>query len=210
MTQAETLQADMTQVETRFEVFGARIHAACGSEIAAVGLCGRGMATLYESKLSELRFLRFDGADDYEADRLLADALCGLFPSGVYAVGATVRILNYAGSMATGGVLGDPQRGPSSSEAELEPLCDGLWLYTRPGGPGFAACADEHTASAIARRLSAHADTRVRAEEAIRLFARFHVCRYLLIADGTAGTSGGIAVAEWREGGYARSIRFEV
>lgn len=70
-----------------------------------------------------------------EIDMKLANALCKGIAEEILALGATIEIEGQPGP--TGGVIGNPQRSPSSQKSIFEEIGPQLYLHTFTGGPGI-------------------------------------------------------------------------
>ena len=84
-------------------------------------------------------------------DRAIAQMLDTLQMEGVFAAGAAGSSPEASARFAkagwrTGGVIGIPGTPPESADDQMERTKDGLYLFSRAGGPGFAAAVSEKQA----------------------------------------------------------------
>lgn len=123
---------------SKYDVFGGRIVTEQGDPLAVAGLCRSEEAERCRRRLDLLRNIRFSSEDPEDIDRSIAERLAAVYQGSALAVGATVYISRVSQMIfRTGGVLGCPDSTVEDAESELEPLGDGIWMYTASGGPGW-------------------------------------------------------------------------
>ena len=134
----------------------------------------------------------------------IAAAVCGIFSDGgtgdspVVAAGCSVHIgdADIPDGMTTGGVLGDPNEDPVSSNDEAEPLKGGFNMMTLSGSPGLAADTDRGTINNVLQLIKRFKDQGRLNDEALLddLFKSFGITTALLVLDGT-GNDGEMFLA---------------
>lgn len=180
----------------KYRVAAAAFTAADGVRLAAGCICE---AHAYEECMERLNMLK-----DYKAsakdlvgiDFEIAGTICSLFHSEagsenspVIAAGASVRIIDakLPYGVTTGGILGDPNEEPESSEDESEELKAGFNLMTLSGSPGIAADCDRgsiNTVLYLVKKLKEQG--RIKDEALLdELFESFGIHTALLVFDGT-------------------------
>lgn len=172
---------------------GKRLAAGCICEDWAYDACMRRLGQLSEYKA--------ESRDLVGIDFELAESLSALLNhKSVIAAGASIRIedAEIPEGFTTGGILGDPEEAPESSEDETEGLRDGFSMMTLSGSPGLCADAAPDTVEKllyIIKRLKD--DGELTAASLEELFDSFHINTALLIFDGTgSGQEAFLAVKD--------------
>ena len=167
-------------------------------------ICTDESAEECRKKLNALRDLDISSRDLVGVDFEIAAAVCGIFSDGgtgespVVAAGCSVHIgdADIPDGMTTGGVLGDPNEDPVSSNDEAEPLKGGFNMMTLSGSPGLAADTDRGTINNVLQLIKRFKDQGRLNDEALLddLFKSFGITTALLVLDGT-GNDGEMFLA---------------
>lgn len=162
---------------------------------AAGCICTDESADECRRKLNALKDLDISSRDLVGIDFEIAAAVCGIFSDGgagdspVVAAGCSVHIgdADIPDGMTTGGVLGDPNEDPVSSNDEAEPLKGGFNMMTLSGSPGLAADTDRGTINNVLQLIKRFKDQGRLNDEALLddLFNSFGITTALLVLDGT-------------------------
>ena len=172
---------------------GKRLAAGCICEAKAYDACMEDLQQLSEYKAVSRDLVGID----FE----LAERICALLShKSVIAAGASIRIedAEIPEGFTTGGILGDPEESPESSEDETEGLRDGFSMMTLSGSPGLCADAAPDTVEEllyIIKKLKDNGELTAASLE--KLFDSFHINTALLIFDGTgSGQEAFLAVKD--------------
>lgn len=184
------------------ELFGDVVFTAQGDTIAAAGFAEKGWGDVCRRQLQALEALSFPSADPYQIDSTLVDALKNALPAHVTVIGASVRVHEgLTPYCPSGGVIGDLYEESSSSDGRLQRLPCGMLLFTRPGGPGFAAMCPKSLADSALRQLpeqDSHGEAKDGAPTLIRFFDRNEIDRYIVVSDGSGLRGPGIVAARMK------------
>lgn len=179
----------------RYRVPAAVLTAKNQKKLAAGCICRE---EAYESCMEKLKLLsEYDAKsrDLVGIDFELAEAVCSLFGGyrekeelSVIAAGASIHIeeADIPDGVTTGGILGDPNETPESSEDESEELRDGFSMMTLAGSPGLCADADTDTVNTLLCLIKKLKEGgRLTIEALDDLFNSFNIETALLVFDGT-------------------------
>lgn len=166
-----------------------------GMRLAAGCICREEAYDDCMKAIDSLRNYKASAKDMVGIDFELAGTICALFHcdesdrSPVIAAGASVRIedADIPEGMTTGGILGDPNESPESSEDETEALRDGFSLMTLSGSPGLAVDCDRGTVNTVLYLIKKLKEQGRLTDESVlnELFESFHIHTALLVFDGT-------------------------
>jgi hypothetical protein len=165
--------------------------------LAVAGLCRTGKAAFWVERFSrELSNVSFEGLDAYGIDYLLANAVRAVADDSLIVVGASVCLnAAFQGDAWTGGVIGYPFQNACSAKNCLEDLPEGLKLYTRPGGPGVAAKADERVLLRVVEAISSARKNKDRKIRIHQMMKRANIQCYVVVEDGTGPGARGLVAA---------------
>lgn len=182
-----------------YELFGNVIMTEQGDRVAVAGFAPEGQGAACAEALLSLQTVCFRSADPYDIDVTLIEALRGCLPEQVSVVGASVHVRDGIKPLCpTGGVIGELRESESSSEGMLELLDGGTVLFTRPGGPGFAAVCSKQIAEQAAATLPPEIrfrETKNGAQTLVSFFEQNGVDTYIVAADGSGVVSPGTVAA---------------
>ena len=177
---------------------------------AAGDICRAASAEEGGRERNVLKNIDISARDLVGIDFEIAAAVCGIFSDGgtgespVVAAGCSVHIgdADIPDGMTTGGVLGDPNEDPVSSNDEAEPLKGGFNMMTLSGSPGLAADTDRGTINNVLQLIKRFKDQGRLNDEALLddLFKSFGITTALLVLDGTGNDGEMFLVAKDKAG----------
>lgn len=182
----------------KYDVFGARMTTAQGDKIAVAGICLRENLKDCQLQLSFFRNLSIDTADPTAIDMILAKQISDFYKEKAIVVGATIYMERISDKVyRTGGVLGRPDLESEDADQSLEQICDGVWMYTIPGGPGWVGFFTRDQAERLARDTFNHSvQYPAKVNAVYRALMRMSPKGYLFISDGTGYDSFGLCAAK--------------
>ncbi len=171
-----------------------------GVRLAAGCICSEETADICLERLEALKENEFNAKDLVEIDFEAAIALCSIFRKDskynpkVIAAGCSIEVSDarIPYGMTTGGVLGDPDEDPVSSEDEIEQLNDGFNMMTLSGSPGLAADTDKGTINIVLQLIKKMREENRLKDPAVldEMFNTFHISTAILVMDGTGSGTG--------------------
>ncbi len=164
-------------------------------KLVAGCICREDAYELCVERLSRLSEYDARSRDLVGIDFELAETVCSLFGSDkgkeespVIAVGASIHIedADIPDGVTTGGILGDPNETPESSEDENDELRDGFCMMTLAGSPGLCADTDADTVNTLLCLIKKFKENeKLTGETLDDLFNSFNIGTALLVFDGT-------------------------
>lgn len=171
-----------------------------GFNLAVAGLCAEPEAGRQLQQFGSLSELRFVNRDIVAVDCVLAEGVARVATPSLIAAGAAVRIPSKNGSYeeVTGGVIGDPRSASGCAMGSIEPVNDGLWMYSRPGGPSFVVSGtrDDCTAAWAVADSCAQLGAVQRGRKLEEYFKAIGSQGYLIVCDGCADGGGLVAAGD--------------
>ena len=135
----------------KMDCFAAKVCLRDQTKILIGGLCISGVVPELLRRCRKLEDGTLPVNTAVGIDRAMAQMLDTLQMEGVFAAGAAASSPEASARFAkagwrTGGVIGIPGTPPESADDQMERTKDGLYLFSRAGGPGFAAAVSEKQA----------------------------------------------------------------
>lgn len=156
-----------------------------GNPMAVGGLTVDGYGEACARTMCHAQGPCFDGCRPQEVDLMLAEWLTSCAEPELLAAGASIRLPEYERGVTCGGVIGSPNQQPRSASGELERLDCGLWLYSRPEGPGAAFLCDARTAKTVAAEIGRCRELgSISPRGLAEIFVRRDISCFLAVYDG--------------------------
>lgn len=180
------------------EIFGDFIITDDKDYLAVVGFAEATAVKRCKDNLQSLKKTVFRSSDPYAIDLTLVNEIKKTSDEAVVVIGATVRVHDDVSPYCpTGGVIGSPFCETGSAEEMIEELPQGILLFSRPGGPGFAAqCSRELAVRAVKalEPLGEMGDNGTGADILVKFFEEESVEHYIVISDGSSAKNTGAAI----------------
>lgn len=183
----------------KVECFAKKLFLKDGAQILLGGLCAPEAVFDVEKCYKRMEAHRLPIGGIVEIDRTVAEIINEINCAGVYVVGASAALSPAPRHFAengwrTGGIIGVPGTPSESADSVLEKIADDMYLYSAPGGPGFAAVTSFENALNLSQ--TAATDSPFAFLDKLQLLAPEG---YLCIFDGIGYQANGILAAGTRE-----------